>query len=217
MMYEELMKQFSNLSDEEKNALMVYKTRLGLLINDLDNEPDWDYYYERYKRISSSPQNALLQTLIFKSIDFSSIDTFKESIFRIKDLLDVATTKIIIPEDIKVYRAVSSNGEIDGIAKSDFVSTSLSFAEALKYAIAGTNINIYEITIPAGSHVGISPYAVLDDKKNDRLILSTIGDQEEVLLNSNNMDFNIDSERDNAGVVYYTMTANDKEIKQARN
>jgi hypothetical protein len=31
------------------------------------------------------------------------------------------------------------------------------------------------------------------------------------------MDFNIDSERDNAGVVYYTMTANDKEIKQARN
>ena len=98
-MYDELMKQFKKLSDEEKNALLVYKTRLGLLINDLDNEPDWDYYYERYKRISSSPQNALLQTLIFFFVGFiiiivSLLITYytKDRWIMIKDMIGTITT-----------------------------------------------------------------------------------------------------------------------------
>ena len=215
-MYQELIKQYNNLSDEEKNALLVYKTRLGLLINDLDNEPDWNYYYDRYKHISESPQNILLQSLIFKSIDFTSIDTFKKSIYRIKDILDEATTKIVVPQDITVYRIVASDGEIQGIAKSDFVSTSLSFAETVKYATSGKNLNIYEIRIPAGSHVAISPYAIYDDVRNDRLIFSQSGDQEEVVLNTKNMEFNIDDVKDNDCVMYYTMTANDIVKKQAR-
>lgn len=216
-MYQELLKQYNELSDEEKNALLVYKTRLGLLINDLDNEPDWETYYERYKRLSESPQNILVQTLIFNSIDFTSLDTFKESIFKIKDVLKEATTKIIVPEDLHVFRSISSNSDIDGLSKSDFISTSLSFAESCKYAILGKNIRMYDITIPAGSRVGISPYRVLDDQRNDRLTISQSSDQEEVIIDANNYEFEVQKEYDNGDIILSEISATDINKKQARN
>lgn len=216
-MFYELMKQYKQLSDEEKNALLVYKTGLGLLINDLDNDPDFEYFYDRYKRIASSPQNILLQSIVFDSIDFTTLDTFKESIYKINDIIRESTNKIITTEPIHVYRAISSNGEITGLSKGDYISTSLSFAETLKYAIAGNNIKIYDILLPAGSHVAVSPYAILDDKKNDRLIFSQSGEQEEVVLNTNNFEFTVEKETITDGVSYYVMSAKDLTQKQARN
>lgn len=216
-MYEELMKQYNNLSDEEKNALLVYKTRLGLLINDLDNEPDFEGYYDRYKRISSSPQNILVQALIFKSIDFSTLESFKESILRIRDILKEATSKIVVPEDMHVYRSISSDNDIEGISKSDFISTSLSFAETCKYAVQGKNIRMYDITIPAGSRVGISPYRVLDDQKNDRLIITQSSDQEEVIIDSSNYDFETLKDYNNGDLLLFEVYARESNKKQVRN
>lgn len=37
MTYEDLIKQYEELTEEEKNILLVYKSRLGRAINSLDN------------------------------------------------------------------------------------------------------------------------------------------------------------------------------------
>lgn len=37
MIYEDLIKQYEALTEEEKNTLLVYKSRLGRAINSLDN------------------------------------------------------------------------------------------------------------------------------------------------------------------------------------
>lgn len=38
MVYEELKNKFEDLSDEDKNVLLIYKSRLGRAINSLDIE-----------------------------------------------------------------------------------------------------------------------------------------------------------------------------------
>ena len=214
-MYSELMKQYEELTDEEKNALLVYKA-LGVLMNDLDGEPNISEYFVRYKKIYSSPQNFLIKNTILKNIDFTNVDTFRKSLVRIKGILDEAITKIVTPRDMHVYRCISSNKNITGISKSECISTSLSFAETIKYANAGSHIVIYDIKIPAGSRVGVSPYSVLNDIENNRLILTTKRDQEEIILNLNNYEFEVINESNNDGFEYREVIARDKEMNYTR-
>ena len=52
MIYEDLIKQYEKLKEEEKNALLVYKSRLGRAINSLDNNPlEIKEIYEQYKML----------------------------------------------------------------------------------------------------------------------------------------------------------------------
>ena len=187
--YEDLINQFSELSYIEKNALLVYKTRLGLLMNDLDNNPDFLYYYNRYKMIYDNPLNATVKYTVFRFINMESLESFITSIHELKDILDGVTSKLITSDDMIVYRAVSSDKTINNISKGNIISSTLSFVEVDKYAKGGDSIAIYEIRIPAGSPVAISPYRVLDDSFNNRLLVKATNDEEEIILNSDNYEF----------------------------
>ena len=210
-MYEQLIEQFENLSDEEKNALIVYKTRLGLLINSLDNNPDYKFYYDRYMGIINDPVNAFVSKIVFKYIDMSSIDCFKESINKIKTILDDVTSKIVLPEPTTVYRSVSTDDSISDISKGNIVSTTLSFGEALKYAVAGDNIAIYEITLPEGSPCAICRYAIVEHLTTGRLSLSKSDDEEEIIINRDLYDLDISEEYDNDGLTFRKGKASIKE------
>ncbi len=201
-MYDQLVEQFENLSEEEKNALIVYKTRLGLLINSLDNNPDYKFYYDRYTNILNDPVNMFFSKIVFKHIDMTSIDGFIESIKRIKVILDDVTTKLIIPETTTVYRAVSTDDNISDISKGNIISTTLSFGEALKYAVAGDNIAIYEIVLPEGSPCAICPYAIVDHLTSGRLSITKSGDEEEIIINKNAYDLDISEEYNNDGLSF---------------
>jgi len=190
-MYEDLIRQYHSLSEEEKNALLIYKSRLGLLINDLENNPDFLKYYNYYLQLFSNPLNLMIQMSVFKNINLSSLDTFKDSIYNIKTILDKTITKLTINEDTTLYRAVSTNNNINDISKSNIISTSLSFFETLNFANAGENINIYQINLKKGSHVACIPYAILNDNKTHRIILTSKKDQEEIILNKDFYNFEI--------------------------
>jgi hypothetical protein len=207
---ESLTHQYDALTQEEKNALLVYKTSLGLLINELDNEPDFQGYYDRFKRIYNNPINSVLKNVVLSNINFDTLDTFINSLYQIKDILDEVTSKLVTPKEIHVYRAISSFKPISGLSKGNFISTSTSFGECLKFAVNGKNVNIYEIKIPAGSRVAICPYGVLEDKKNDRLLVTLDSDQEEIILNTNNYDFEVTRANLNQGIEYFEVTAKDK-------
>ena len=201
-MYDQLVEQFENLSEEEKNALIVYKTRLGLLINSLDDNPDYKFYYDRYTNIINDPLNMFFCKIVFKYIDMTSIDGFIESIKRIKVILDDVTTKLLIPETTTVYRAVSTDDSISDISKSNIISTTLSFGEALKYAIAGDNIAIYEIVLPEGSPCAVCPYAIVEHLTSGRLSITKSGDEEEIIINRNIYDLDISEEYNNDGLSF---------------
>ena len=197
-MYEDLLNQYESLSNQEKNALLIYKSRLGIVINDLDNNPDFNKYYNFMINVLNNPVNAFIKISVFNSLDLTNIDTFTSSIYKVRDLIIEALNKMTINEKITVFRAVSTNSEINDISKSNIVSTSLSFSETLKFAMAGENINIYQINLEKNSKVAIIPYSITFNTKTNQLKLSNNDTQSEIIINKDLYDFeNIASESNN--------------------
>ena len=189
MVYENLKKKFENLSDDNKNALLVYKSRLGRAINSLDiDEKEIIDIYNKYKELLSNPKNMFMSFTVFKDVSFSSLNSFKESLKNIKE--KVMNINFTLDEDITVYRAFSlkDNSDEQLLAKSELISTSLNIDTCDKFLVACNNIHyLYQINLTKSSLVAICPYAIKID--GDRLILSNNDVQEEVLLNKENYSF----------------------------
>ena len=189
-----LIELYNNLSDDEKNALLVYKSRLGLLIN--DTNPDYEKYYYEMSKVLNNPINILIRNTVFKNIDLTDVDSFKTSIKKTKLTIEKVLAKTVIPESLRVYRIISTDDNIDGLSKTNIISTSLSFAETIKFAVTGKNIDIYEINIGIDSHGIYIPYGMLYNSKTGALTLSKENNQDELLIDGNIYDFEIRNKMD---------------------
>ncbi len=189
-MYEYLKEEFEKLSEEEKNALMIYKSRLGLAINDM-NRIDEIYYF--YKDIINDPKNIFLKMSVFKDIDFSNVISFSESLDHIYEIVKKATSKIILKEDLTVYRMVSikDDEELKDISKGTVISTSINIDTCSKFLInkEGYKHYLYQINLEKGSKVGICPYSILYNRGDNTVTLSKNSDQEEIIINKYNYNF----------------------------
>ena len=190
MVYEKLKNKFEDLNDDDKNALLIYKSRLGRAINSLDiEEKEVVDVYNKYKRLFA---NMFMSFTVFKDVSFSSLDSFKESLINIKS--KVLNINLTLDEDTTVYRAfsLSDGSEEELLSKSELISTSLDIDTCDDFLVAGNSRHyLYQINLKKGSKVAICPYAILLDSKSDRLILSKSHDQEEILLNKENYSFDI--------------------------
>ena len=189
-MYEYLKEEFEKLSEEEKNALMIYKSRLGLAINDM-NRIDEIYYF--YKDIINDPKNIFLKMSVFKDIDFSNVISFSESLDHIYEIVKKATSKIVLKEDLTVYRMVSikDDEELKDISKGTVISTSINIDTCSKFLIneEGYKHYLYQINLEKGSKVGICPYSILYNRGDNTVTLSKNSDQEEIIINKYNYNF----------------------------
>lgn len=94
MIYEDLIKQYEALTEEEKNTLLVYKSRLGRAINSLDNNDlEIKEIYERYKNLVENPKNLFMKFSVFKDISFKSLEEFIESLIKVKEKLNEISKK----------------------------------------------------------------------------------------------------------------------------
>lgn len=191
MVYEDLLEQYSNLSEEEKNVLLVYKTKLSNAINDLDNEKLINELYERYIKILDNPTNLFIKLSILKDIDFSSLDAFKISLESYHNKMNEVTNKLIINDEITVYRAFSVDEETNEISKDSIISTSLNIDTCLDFFIPYKNKKhyLYEIKINKNSPCAVCPYQITYNSKNNQMAVSTKKDQYEIMINKKNYDF----------------------------
>lgn len=193
MIYENLLKQYEELTEEEKNTLLVYKSRLGRAINSLDNNDlEIKEIYEKYKSLVENPENLFMKFSVFKDISFKSLEEFIESLIKVKEKLNEISKKIILTEDITVYRAFSISNEekLIPLSKANLVSTSLNINECSKYLIPNKDYThyLYQINLEKGSMVTICPYRILIDN-NDRLTLTKENGSEEIIISKDNYDF----------------------------
>ena len=94
MIYEDLIKQYEELSIEDKNALLVYKSRLGRAINSIgNNDSEIEEIYEQYKKLLDDPKNIFMAYTVFKDISFTTINDFKTSLISIKERLKTVASK----------------------------------------------------------------------------------------------------------------------------
>ena len=157
MVYEELKNKFEDLSDEDKNALLIYKSRLGRAINSLDiEEKEVVDVYNKYKRLLSNPANMFMSFTVFKDVSFSSLDSFKESLINIKN--KVLNINLTLDEDTTVYRAfsLSDDSEEELLSKSELISTSLDIDTCDDFLVAGNKRHyLYQINLKKGGKVAI--------------------------------------------------------------
>ena len=197
MLYENLTWQYEQLSEEEKNALLIYKSRLGRAINALgNNEEEIIEIYNKYKQIVENPKNMFIKLSIFKDVSFKDISSFKDSLQKNLKIINQAIQKIYLPESTYVYRVISIpiNENLHFISKGKLVSTSLDINECEKFLISNTKEQykhfLYKIYLEKNALVGICPYAILFDEINDRIILTKRQDQKEIILLKDEYLFN---------------------------
>ena len=162
--YDTLQTQYKKLTDEEKNAILVYKSFLFYHINEIASIPNYEdispsnilekikkpeefiYQYENFKNIIKQPQNITIKYTVFGKINITSIEQFIESLKKIIQILNNTKYKIMVNTPIITYRGISSKTPIQDISKSNLVSTSLTIETADKFLFASKKIPIIRYT-----------------------------------------------------------------------
>lgn len=108
----DLIKQYNNLTEEEKRVLLIYKSQLSYFINNADNINDenaseYITKYEEFKKIIESPENIFIKLSVFQDVSFDSFENFLKSIDVIREKLNCLYGKILLLNDIVLFRCSS--------------------------------------------------------------------------------------------------------------
>lgn len=211
--YNDLLTQYNKLSDEEKNAILIYKSKIFFHINeitsikDFENETPQNIFnnlekkdnfldsFNEYKDIINKTENLFIRKSIFSAVNFDNVYFFIESLKSVISNMVSASKKITINSDITVYRGVGipkENSKKD-ISKGNIISTTTDIEEAEKFMFYDINLDntLYVIKIMPGSNVLVAPYSITINYDNNRMqIKKSEGiSQNEIILLKNNFEF----------------------------
>lgn len=185
--YNDLVVQYDNLSLIEKQAIMIYKSRLynlfnsitsitdflslnsGQIIERLDNREKLEEDIINFRNILNKPENMVVKYSIFNLIDLNSFNNLVDDLKYIYIILKSARNKLFLNDDLTVYRAVSLNNldNINGIARGNVISTSIKIDDTLPFLGNGNNDVLYVINVKKGANVLVSPYTLVKTYENE--------------------------------------------------
>lgn len=178
--YKDLLKQYNVLTDKEKNNINIYKSSLFFHINslssidDLNNLDSFNIFnqlnnkdqfinkYELYKEKINDPKNMFIKHSIFKGIDFSNINTFIDSIKDVYFSLENIKNKMVLSDDLIVYRGCSYNDKEYNLSMGNLVSTSINMDIVEDFLDTFKVNRIYQISLKKGTPVLITPYSIVN-------------------------------------------------------
>lgn len=205
--YNKLIENYNNLSEVEKQCVLIYKSKLFYHINsiseindfinissleildNIENKEEFISRYEKYKEEVFKPQNIFLRYSIFNKIDFDNICCFIDSLKSVYKTIDNAKFKLTLPDELTVYRGCSYNQDNDyEISKSNLISTTIDPEQTANFLFTKKeNRNkLYVIKLEKGTPVLITPYSILSvyDSEVDYLNNSEI--KQTKIINSSN-------------------------------
>lgn len=125
-------------------SITDYKNKNGAeLITECDKNEDFKHsFHERFRYFNSILNSAYdgTEKAILKRfeeiLDFSSEEKLAESLKYVLDIIDAHKDKLVIPEDIFVYRGFANSKPVDNmsLAESDIISTSLKRSVAIEFS-----------------------------------------------------------------------------------
>lgn len=214
--YQKLISQYKNLSEEKRNAILLYKSKLSYCINEISSVENFESLepieilnkiknisefldiFEENKLVVYDSINIFMRLSIYKDINFENEIKFIESLRNIYFKLVNQNESIITAEDLTLYRAIPLDENVKFISKGELISTSLDIDVCEEFVKFSKKIIIYQITIPKGSSILICPYEIKSSISLDsvKLTLTTIPTQQEVILIKSNFDFEVTSEEE---------------------
>lgn len=204
--YEDLLIQYNGLSDLEKNAILVYKSKLFVIINSISKIPEFQRLttlelneqlsnrsecinvFNDYSRVLNNLNNSFIKNTVFNNIRFDSFNNFIEDLKEVIVILNKISFKIVLNEDLVVYRSilVGNNEKFDFINDSpSFISTSIKVDDAERFLNGDSNKekHFYSIKLPKGLPVIVSPFSIV--RKYDSVIDSIQSNFDYSLMVSN--------------------------------
>ena len=204
--YESLLLQYESLSDIEKNAILIYKSNLYIIINSitkvseyekltiqqlneqLPNKDECISVFNSYSKNLNDLKNSFIKNTVFSNIRFDNFNNFITDLKIIIDVLNKISFKIILEEDLVVYRGI----RVDKDKKFDFIndspsliSTSIKIEDAEKFLDSDNNKenHLYSIKLSKGIPVVVSPFSIV--RKYDSVYDSFLPDSNYSLVVSN--------------------------------
>jgi len=179
--YNNLLEQYNKLTEQEKNAILIYKSSFYYHINNItkvtnfeektpeqileqiDDKQEFINKFEQYKKIIMYPQNMIVRYSVFNSINLDNILSFIESIKLIYSKIKEASLKFKLCDDLTVYRGISTNEEKVNISNSKILSTSIKIDDAndFIYQEGFNESHLFVISLKKGSNVLVTPYSLV--------------------------------------------------------
>lgn len=200
--YEDLLKQYEQLTLDEKTAILVYKSQLYNILNAMSSIPnfldidesilldmlDKDHLisiFENYKRTVFLNKNITTRYTIFFDIDFTNILTCMKSLKKVYQTILNAKGKIKLKENLIVYRGISLDTKAPptSLSRGEIISTGLKLDDAFTFLLHKQYNHLYVIEIEAGTNVLVTPYALVATyPANESHILNRINNIEPDVL-----------------------------------
>ena len=207
------IKQAKELSKEDKKSLIIYKTILYRPINQIlikmrngsvtDEEIDY-IIMQSYDKLKNNHSTSILSSnsyepdigLYDKNRNLVEYNKFKKIILNSISQLEKALKKVTLDKPLTVYRGIRS----DDIFKKEtgFLSTTINSDTALYFLDNRYKENdfavVFKIDLPKGSPVAFYSRELFMGEIDEELD-AFADDQEEVLIDSNNYDFEIKDQK----------------------
>ena len=180
--YKDLLSQYNNLDEDEARALLIYKSQMFNLINNVSSIDDFNDLSDEFivKCLDNNiflecrkfgldlekPENMFLKFSTFRNIDFNNPISLVKMAKDVYNNLESAMSKIKLSSDLTVYRLVSlpDNKALDNIAKGNLVSTSINKDSTFDFIDNDSNkIVMYEINLKRGTPVLVTPYSIVNN------------------------------------------------------
>lgn len=179
--YKDLIRQYNSLSDEERKAIVIYKSKLYKIINLITSINGFEYlssdeiierlpdveYLKRmvleFRDVLNRSENMLVRFSYFNNVRLDDFNLLIEYLRDIYFVLERAMDKIILSDDLTVYRgiAVDDFNVVREVAKGNLVSTSIKIEDTEQYMNFRDKAVLYMIKIKKGTPLLVAPTSLV--------------------------------------------------------
>jgi len=130
------------------------------ILNELADKDEFIKRLKNYKKHIDNPSNIFLKYLVFGKIDFDNIENFTDQMKNVYKTINQAKEKILLDEDLTVYRGCSYDGNEHNISKGNLISTTLDPEATQKFLFTNNKNKLYVINLKRGTPVIVNPLSI---------------------------------------------------------
>ena len=184
--YQNLIQQYNQLSLEEQQAILIYKSRLFNLINEITSIPNFKDLttdeiinilpnkeqlikeVQSFHEILNKKENITVKYSVFNLIHLDNFNILIEDIKNIYLILEQAKDKIILDNDLTVYRGISlkSKEELLEFSKGNIISTSINLDDTEPFLFSNEIAILYVFQLKKGTPLLVSPTSLVRTYKD---------------------------------------------------
>lgn len=171
--YQHLITQYQQLSAIEKQAILIYQSRLFHLINAITCIPDFENLtsqeiikklpnieflkkeVEQFRKVLYLDENMVVRYSGFQLVNLDNFNILVNDLKKIYFILEEAKDKLILDRNLTVYRGVSLNHKEDlvAVSRGNIISTSIKRESVEPFIFASKEAILYVIQLKKGTPV----------------------------------------------------------------